>query len=197
MPKFKEHLHLLRADAKDGNDDSAKVIEHLAYFLDFIQKEYQNTLATLRSLLEERKISFDLVWGVFMPGTVLVTHCKTTGEPLVVRLRSCLQQCANFYEPRHWALTCEFVDTDKGFPGYAELVVKIYDFAGAEVITSLAAFPLDPYLQEPRRSELCETLIKRGRRHWDLSRSWSHNDYSAIAYTAQGTRKMNVCKLFT
>ncbi|PSR74308.1 hypothetical protein PHLCEN_2v9925 [Hermanssonia centrifuga] len=186
LPKFKKHLRLPQSEPEIA------VTVHLAFFLGFIEKEYENTLATLRSLLEERKISFELLWGLFLPGTILITHCRTTGELLAVRLRSCVRQCASFSEPQHWLLTCEYVDVDKGLPGYTDLSVKIHDFPGVEVITDLPIFPMDPYVVEPRRSELCEILMKRGQRRWELSRSWSHNDYDAIAYTARRADKMNI-----
>ncbi|THG94989.1 hypothetical protein EW026_g6583 [Hermanssonia centrifuga] len=194
LSQFEEHLYLLQMKGKDGNAKGrAEVISHLTYFLDFIGKEYENTLTTLGSLLEERKISFAFVWGAFLPGTILITTCGITGEPLAVRLRTCVRQCATHREAEHWALKCEFVDVNKGLPGYAKLVVKIYDFPGAKSITDLPAFPMNPYVEENQRGELYERLIKRGQRLWDLSsRSWSHNNYNAIAYSAVGASKINV-----
>lgn len=147
-----------------------------------MKKEYASKLDTLATLLAERQVTFNYVWGVFVPGTILITHCDTTGEPLVVRLISCTFQCGF---SKYWQLQCENVDVDgSGLPGYADHFFTVQEFNGAENITDLPAFPMEPYLEEAQRKELCAALIKRGHRYWDLAKTWCHKEYNGIAHGA-------------
>lgn len=190
LPNFQAYFDTQKA--RDG-DNHKESIEHLSFFINLLEAEYANKLSTMRSLVAERQITFDYVWGVFVPGSLVITHCGLTHEPLVVRLISCSFHTASMVEPAHWLLTCDSVDVEDGLPGLVDRPVKIYEFDGAEDIVDLAAFPIDPYLEKTHRDELCAKLIERGRRRWELSRTWCHKDYEAIAYGGQvGAGKITV-----
>lgn len=187
LPRFEEHLETLQADPST-EDDHELSIKHLAFFIDLLKREYARKLETLASLVAEQQITFDFVWGVFVPGSVLLTHCGVTHEPLAVRLISCtLVRGFTTY----WNLRCENVDVSSGLPGRGDHSISIQQFSGAEDIVDLPAFPMAPYLEDARREELCAAMIARGRRHWELAQRWCHKDYDAVAYSLG--RKMAVC----
>ena len=81
----------------------------------------------------------------------------------------------------YWELSCEYVDVSGGLPGLADFSMQIQEFGGAESILDLPIFPMHPYLGEARRKELCESLIQRGKRCWELSKTWCHKDYDGVA----------------
>ncbi|KAF7798033.1 hypothetical protein EIP86_009245 [Pleurotus ostreatoroseus] len=190
LPSFDAHIRLLEA-TNATDEDTPSVIAQLRFFTALLRKEHASKLKTLTDLLTENQITFELVPIAFTPGTVLLTHCSLTGEPLMVRLKSCIHQlnsCGRF-----WALDCWNVDVDEqGLPGRGLHRIAVHDFAGAQRITDLAAFPVEPYLEEPRRSELRQALVKRGRRFWELANNWCHTEYDAVAWYARDHRKIAI-----
>lgn len=151
---------------------------HVRFLIDFMRAEYASLLAKLEGLLAKKLITFDLLWGLFIPGSRLVTRCEVTGESLTVQLMSCYDDTYGAF----FQLTCQYVDVHNGIPGYVEVQVPIQSFRGTKSILELRAFPAEPYLEQPRREELYEKLIKRGRRFWELSKTWCHKDYEGAAY---------------
>ena len=188
LPRFDEHLEMLQEKPKLEEDDTKVAINHLSFFLALLRKEYARKLETLASLLTSSppQITFDYVWGLFVPGTLLLTHCGRTGEPLAVRLISC--NLVRGYST-YWSLRCENVDVSDGAPGFADYMVSIQEFSGAEDVIDLSAFPMS-YLDAERHDELCASMTARGKRHWELAQHWCHKDYDAIAHA---DRRMAVC----
>ncbi|KAJ3543469.1 hypothetical protein NM688_g5851 [Phlebia brevispora] len=189
LPNFNEYIRSLEAqkELEKEEQDTHEVLEQLKFFVDLLRKEYASKLETLANLLAEDQVTFDYAWGVFIPGSTIIAHCSITGEPLAVRLISCNLMNTPF--ERYWALSCDYVDSDgNGLPGLARTTIKISEFAGAEDIIDLPAFPMKPYLDDTRRSELCASLTRRGRRYWELARTWCHKDYDAVAYLCSGKK---------
>ena len=181
---FEMHMKELEATEHKEGDETFETIRHIKFLLELVKKEHAGKLTALASLLSEKQISFDYIWGVFTPGSILLTHCDTTGEPLLLRLRTCtLQEGWSTY----WHLDCECVDVSGGLPGLSDFSLQIQQFAGAESIMDLPAFPIHPWLEESRRKELCQSLVQRGKRTWELTQSWCHKDYDGVA-THQGRR---------
>lgn len=190
LPLFEEHIQFLE-DQKDTSPDDTKVVVQLRFFVGLLRKEYASKLEKLANLLAEKQISFDLLWGAFVPGSILITHCSNTGEPLMVRLISC-KLVQSMCGPS-WSLQCDNIEVDgSGLPGRGHHTISISEFSGAEDIIDLPAFPVEPYMDESRRSELRESLVRRGKRYWDLARNWCHKEYDAIAYSVEDGRKIVV-----
>ena len=54
----------------------------------WLRENYQNTLASLKELLAHNEITFDLLYGILIPNTVLVARDGATGELRALRLIS-------------------------------------------------------------------------------------------------------------
>lgn len=198
LPLFDKHIRSLEAQegAADADADTPKVLAQLRFFVDLLRTEYATKLETLADHLAEGQITFDLIPLAFVPGSLLITHCDLTGEPLIVRLATCVlveNRCG-----RSWTLHCDVVGMDEaGLPGLGTQYIYMSDFAGAENIVDLAAFPMEPYLDASRCAELRAALAKRGRRYWELTQKWYHKEYDAVAYAAGNFGKMAVSSVCT
>ena len=182
---FEEHVKELEATKHEEGDETFETIRHIKFLLELVKAEQASKLTALAALLSEKQISFEYIWGVFTPGSILLTHCDTTGEPLLLRLQTCTLHRRMSPDPSYWELDCEYVDVSNRFPGLSDVSVQIRQFAGAESITDLSAFPIHPWLGERRCQELCETLVKRGKRDRKSTRlNSSHSGESRMPSSA-------------
>ncbi|KAJ3554335.1 hypothetical protein NM688_g3159 [Phlebia brevispora] len=181
LPKFEDYL----ADLKKKDDGSVHpdLILHLDYAIDFLRLEYNARLSELNSLLNEKRITFDLLWGLFVPGSLLLANCGLTQKPLTVRLTNTYMADKTVDEPRRFVLSCERVDiAEGGMPGLSDYMITIPEFHGAKLITDLNAFPMAPYLDPDHEESTRKELIERGRKYLALSATPCHVQYSGIAY---------------
>ncbi len=160
--------------------DELEATTHLDFLIDFMELEYQDQLRELRNLREERRVSFPLLWGAFLPGTLLVTNCKVTGEPIAMRLVQLDAKEATLDKCARYTLLCEYVDFSEQVPAMAHVEREILEFTGDVLLSDMAIRPI--YVEE-QKDKLLETLAKRGQRYWELSKMWCHKRYSTIAWS--------------
>ncbi|PSR74587.1 hypothetical protein PHLCEN_2v9764 [Hermanssonia centrifuga] len=173
LPEFKEYASSLAMDELEATT-------HLDFLIDFMELEYQDQLRELRNLREERRVSFPLLWGAFLPGTLLVTNCKVTGEPIAMRLVQLDAKEATLDKCARYTLLCEYVDFSEQVPAMAHVEREILEFTGDVLLSDMAIRPI--YVEE-QKDKLLETLAKRGQRYWELSKTWCHKRYSTIAWS--------------
>ena len=175
----------------DKTEDETTQASHLKLLLDFFRSEYGSQLAEIESLKKHGEITFDLLWAIMRPRTLLLLpHCGVTGEPRAVRLISAERRTPHQASP-HWRLECEYVDAtgngaradatgNKSGPrfGMAEMSLNILKFRGTQKITSLRAYPMQWH---PRPEDMQRRLIERGRRWKDLD-GVHHRFYNSTAY---------------
>ncbi|KAA1473177.1 P-loop containing nucleoside triphosphate hydrolase protein [Dentipellis sp. KUC8613] len=179
-PQFNTHLEQLK-NSMQKTPDEVEEMEHVGFFVEFMDKEYRERLQELESLVTANQITFNTLWAVLIPGMDLVTRCTMTNQPWVLRLLSLEIQDKTDSDPRRWVLQCEYIDTGKGVAGWAKSDLIIPQFFGAKRITELVAYPFE---RAPDREKMTATLIDRGKRRWAL-RDWSHKWYNDIAYAVQ------------
>ncbi|KAH8112976.1 P-loop containing nucleoside triphosphate hydrolase protein [Phellopilus nigrolimitatus] len=167
---------------------------HLSFFLSFLRLEYAATLSELAALLAHDEITFDLLWTIMRPRTLLYAKCKATGAPRAVRLldASVVSLCGTLvwqlkveyveYNVQHGTLSTTAhpgVETTTSFPKFGIatgfVVDAIHHFKGAVKITSLATYPFHYF---SRVQELTEMLIARGRKWEALQGGLHHMQYN-------------------
>ncbi|TFY60688.1 hypothetical protein EVG20_g7330 [Dentipellis fragilis] len=176
VPLFADFVSELK-EAQKKTEAQAEEQTHVAFFLDFMTKEYSQTLATISNLRKAEQMTFSMVWSLLVPGSILYTRCEMTGKPWAVRLAS-ITPGENAGVP-HWALNCEYVNFEGKNPGLSYRALYITHFAGVKRLTDLVAYPLGLV---PNYEKLVQELEERGRKRWSL-RDWCHKWYNDIAYT--------------
>ncbi len=118
FPQFEQYEKALRSKGRTPEEEH--ILATLTVLMDYLRKDYRSTLAKIASLKASGEITFDLLYAILVPRTILVTECPVTGEPRALQLLS-----ASKYETSLcslYVLLCESVDsTEEGaYPGRSE-----------------------------------------------------------------------------
>jgi hypothetical protein len=179
--RFKDYLADLRS--KDTASDDDRMIEHLSFLIKFLDTEYATTIRTINSLVPHGEITFDLLWAILLPHSIIFTMCKTTTEPRAVRLRE-LQRDTHWLNGPFWRLKCDYIDAigDPPSPrplfGLTDISLEIQDFDGVVKIAEMSSYPIEFH---PNSDVVREKLIARGRRWLDWN-GVHHVHYDGVAY---------------
>lgn len=180
LPAFKRYL--VDLESKNITKDKDLTIEHLTFFINFLNMEYAPTLQKINALTLQDEVTFDLLWTILLPRSILLTTCDITSEPRAVRL---LRTYAYETSGEHYLrLTCEYVDARMDSTplepklGLATLTIDIPKFEHVMKITDLKAYPLE---RSPNEHKIRTELIARGRR-WVNWSGVHHVVYKGLAY---------------
>ena len=194
--KFEEYECTLSAsDSRTEEED--RVLSSLRVFLDYIRKNYRQTLARISSLVSHGEITFELLYAILVPGTVVLRRCPVTLETRAMRLASATKgtsQCGPYYALLLAGLEASAgendasADAEVGWDeerasgtgvrfGFAETNVTLRYFAGVHKVHKLACFPIEFH---PQRESVREMLVTRGRR-WAAHAGVSHVHYKGTA----------------
>lgn len=178
LPQLKTYL-----EDSTPSCDNQTTTDHLSFLIQFLENEYASTLTKIHALLSNHEVTFDLLWSVFLPRSILFTTCQTTSEPRAVRLLEIDQPSDRHSEP-YWRLLCEYVNgtwegiyQDKPFE-MTTTEFKIHKFEGAVKIANLIAYPLEYHADSVA---VREKLLLRGRKWLGLD-GVHHMHYSGTAY---------------
>ena len=85
------------------------MLEGLTTLLDWLRTNYRTTLARIASLTAHGEITFDLLYGILVPHSILVTRDGATGELRCLRLLTArIEHCGG--DERRYVLSCEGVE---------------------------------------------------------------------------------------
>ncbi|KAI0366558.1 P-loop containing nucleoside triphosphate hydrolase protein [Pilatotrama ljubarskyi] len=108
--KFEEYEKQLRAKTRTQHDDY--VLTTLGVLLNYLRKDYSATLAKIANLTSHGEITFELLYAILIPRTIIVTECPVTGETRALQLRAA--RTMNFGSGKShcvWRLLCESIDS--------------------------------------------------------------------------------------
>ena len=139
-------------------------LKHLSLLADFIKSKYVSTTDRLIPLLENGETSYELLWTLFKPNTIVYTTCLDTEKSLCFRF-DMGEERTTATGITYFHMECRYLDSDGAVFGEVSASLGIAKFAGIKRIANLAAFPL---AYHPRRSEMRTSLVNRGRRFVSL-----------------------------
>ncbi|KAI9726527.1 MAG: hypothetical protein M1835_003773, partial [Candelina submexicana] len=152
-------------------------LKHFNLLVNFVKTTYSSTTKRLIALLENHEITYDLLWALFKPNTVVYTTCFGTGKPRCVRY--------DFGEERttsngveYFHLECRYVDFDGKVFGETSIELAIVKFRGTKRINSLDAFPLEYH---PSKDEVKANLVECGHKFVSLM-GVHHRQYRGDAF---------------
>ncbi|KAI5116671.1 hypothetical protein M0805_007843 [Coniferiporia weirii] len=194
LPELQARIRLLEAKGDKAEGESI-THAHLAFFESFIRTEFASTLSEIEALLAQNEITFDLLWAIWKPRTVLYTKCQNTGEPRAVRL-SDASMVDNNGSP-YWQLNIEYteynsqhgraaVNADRRDSAALLQIPKfglvagpnipfINAFKGTVKIATLQTYPLKYHLNT---DEMTDMLVSRGRKWASLQGGIHHMQYN-------------------
>lgn len=151
----------LESESDSGADKTAR--RALANVLDVLQKntgdlQLNNYMSARESLVKTKTITFETLWTIFPPGTVVYGRPFLKQDQVFV-VRDNVEAWPETTD-KIWSLDCWTYDWDgNGFKRRAVRVV-FERFNGSKPIESL---PYHPLSENKRAAEIRETLIQRGK----------------------------------
>jgi len=116
-------------------------IEHLGLLVDYLKSAYADTTHNLLSLLSDNHITYDLLWALFKPNSLVYTTCSGTHKPRCVRYNFG-EEKTTIGGAKHWSINCSYLEFNGEDMGSAVIELTISKFRGAKRINELEAFPL-------------------------------------------------------
>lgn len=166
-------------------------IAHLKVLLKYLRKDYSETKRQVDSLLRNGLITFELLWAIWRPKTlVYTTTYGNEEEPRVLRVES-VERHMNMQKGEFYHIDGKYFEYDGKNFGYGPMAEEISSFRGARKITSLPCYPLRFHKDE---AGVRARLIERGKKFVAL-RGVHYKSYAGMAYLKSkkhGIIKFNV-----
>lgn len=132
--------------------------------MDYLKSAYTETAKSMLSLLSTGYITYDLLWALFTPNSLVYATCSGTHK------HRCLRY--NFGEEKKttlgtksWSLDCRYLDFNGEDLGLFPIELKIAKFPGGKRIDTLEVFPLQYHVQA---TEIRADLLRCGRKFMSL-----------------------------
>ena len=169
-------LAAYRADGAGDSIANRKKFEALDLLMNTIKKSYRSTTERLIPLLEEGKVTYDLLWALFKANGHVISICPGSGKPRCLRYDMGEEKKTN-QGVEYFELQCQYIDFDGKVFGVVIEKLAIEKFRGARQINTLNVFPLKFHPNPKMR----ETLAVRGQRFINLMGS-HHRHYDGHAF---------------
>ena len=119
FPEFEQYEKALHNKSPRTTEENY-VLASLTVLLDYLRKDYRATLAKIASLKANGEITFELLYAILVPRTILITECPVTGEPRALQLLSATKLENNMCSL--YSLLCENIDSaeEGAHPGRSE-----------------------------------------------------------------------------
>ena len=153
-----------------------------------MEDTFKTTKAHLKTLLEHQEITYELLWALFPPNTLVFTKCSGTGKP------QCLKY--DFGEEKklngmlYFSLHCRYLDFDGKLFGEVPTELPIVQFRGTQKIQNLASYPLRYH---PKQNEVSEQLKNCGLKFATIMKmNRDHRHCQGIAYYMRNDQPVQV-----
>ncbi|KAL9129214.1 MAG: hypothetical protein Q9217_002283 [Psora testacea] len=135
-------------------------LKHLELLVDFIKTTYKSTAQCLLSLLEDSEITYDLLWALFKPNSMVYSTCFGT-EKLRYVMYDSGEEGETSNGLKYYKMECRCLDYDGHVFGESPIDLAIVKFRGKKRISTLNAFPLQYH---PDAKGVRRRLVECGRR---------------------------------
>lgn len=134
---------------------------HLKVLVKYLDTGYAETKKTLYPLLESNMITFEYLWALFKPNTIVYTATYgNQDEPRAFKMEYATKEYS-FMKGEWYCIEGRYLEYDGKSFGMGAMEVNVESFKGARKITSLACYPLKYH----RETDALRTnLIERGRK---------------------------------
>jgi hypothetical protein len=178
--RFTEILERQKRD-----DPEAAAYTQLLY--DVLDAEIRDCRAEVADLLDNRVITYQLLWALFEPGVIVFGESRGHQRFYLVESREYDQERNAFL-----AVTAKYVDWDGHRFGYGTQCIQIKAFGGTKDITSLPVFPATFH---PSYEEVKAAAISRGRKFQKLA-GIHYMAYSGTIVYRTGRNKSNTVERY-
>lgn len=165
--------------------------KHLKVLIKYIEHDYKSTKESLYPLLNSGLITFDLLWALWKPNTlVYTTTYGTTNQPRIFKAETA-HLSASIIKGSYYFIEGKYFEFDGKRFGYGGIAEEIDEFHGARKITSLPCYPLQYHKDEEK---VRKALLERGKKFVALG-GVRYKAYQGIAFMKRkknGIVKFNI-----
>ncbi|RPB19365.1 hypothetical protein L211DRAFT_638185 [Terfezia boudieri ATCC MYA-4762] len=172
-----------------SEESSAKTVSHLKLLIEYIQADYGDIQKRLFPMLANAEITFELLWALLLPNSLLFTIDPGSGEDRMIKL-DWVELRETPDRGRFYQLDCHYVEFDGKIFGEATCTLEIPEFRGVRKIDQLGVYPIQYHTKE---ETLKQKLIERGKAFCEL-KGMHYRMYKGIAYfkKKKGFVKVNI-----
>ncbi|KDR69962.1 hypothetical protein GALMADRAFT_255287 [Galerina marginata CBS 339.88] len=186
-PNFLEYSANLEAKKRRTEEENNMLLS-VNLLTSTIASDYRVTLATIDRLTSHGEITFDLLYSILVPRSLMVTRCAITGLPRLFELTSWIRTAVEGKPVYQLSLqSVDLVDrpvTHSVVVGRVYTTVYIRPMRGTVKINTMDAYPLK-FHADPEG--LKETILKRGKK-WVSLIGVHHNQFDGIAALKAGDK---------
>ncbi|KAI2082552.1 guanine nucleotide exchange protein for ADP-robosylation factor [Ophidiomyces ophidiicola] len=170
LEECRAYVKELKAAAKATEKKKArKLVEikatHLKMLVKYLDKDYADIKKTLYPLLENNTITFDLLWALFKPNTIVYTPTYgAVDEPRAFKLEYATKE-SSFMKGQWYSIEGRYLEYDGKSFGMGNMTSEVDAFKGPRKITSLACYPIR-YHRDAEALKL--KLVERGKKFVSL-----------------------------
>lgn len=195
LPQLEEYGAELKSGTHDDSEANTIAITSVHSLINYLKVNYSSTLARIENLISHGEITFDLLWAIFFPGTVLITPCPVTGEARAWMQMGVAERGkgshGDYYELECFGVEHALVREDNTCVvnphppfGLGRARIHIPEFNGIKKISTLSATPMRYH---PDQDSISQELVLRGRK-WALFDGKHHVAYRGIATDIEGKK---------
>ncbi|ETN37790.1 uncharacterized protein HMPREF1541_07413 [Cyphellophora europaea CBS 101466] len=176
------------AKKKKVRRELATKAQHLKILIKYLDKDYTETKKTLLPMLNNKTISFDLLWALFKPNTIAYTNTYGDNEqPRAFKIEY-VSKDSHFMKGTWYTIEGRYLEYDGKSFGMGSMSVQVPSFQGVRRIPTLDCYPLQ-YHRDPEA--LRTQLIERGKKFVALE-GVHYKYHKGMAYTK---RKRQILKI--
>ena len=185
LPELETYL----TEHEASEEPNSKTVAHLKLLIEYIQADYGDIQRRLFPMLANAEITFELLWALFLPNSLLFTIDPGSGEDRMIKL-DWVELRETPDRGRFYQLDCHYVEFDGKIFGEATCTLEIPEFRGVRKIDQLGVYPIQYHTKE---EGLKQKLIERGKKFCEL-KGMHYRMYKGIAYfkKKKGFVKVNI-----
>lgn len=177
-------------DKKDKKERKAAKLksQHLKVLVGYLDEDYADTKKSLYPMLEAGIITFEYLWALFKPNTILYSY--TYGDEDEPRACKAVysKESRSFEKGVFWDIEAKYLEYDGKNFGLASIHMEVPSFSGARKISSLPCYPLR-YHKDPEGTRA--RLIERGKKFVSLQ-GMNYKTYHGMTYMKKEEKLLKV-----
>jgi hypothetical protein len=133
-------LERLAVEQKQEERDESLICDIQAGIF-YVDEYLGNTMKDVKQMVSQREISFDVVWALFVPNSLVYSHHTNTDQDTVLIVRRSGYDTRQS-GARYLKVICDIIHDDGQEFGFARRVFEIDEYHGTRPIASLPVYPL-------------------------------------------------------
>lgn len=147
------------------------LITDLNAALKFIDEEHGGNIMEFQRLISYGEITWDLLWALFTPNTLVYHYHELTEQDQVLLARS-VRLCKRSDDSTYVRVDCDIISCDgKSFWMARDISNEIDYYPGALKIQDLVVFPLKYH---PKASQVLDHAMRRGKKFACMTKNTYH-----------------------